>query len=262
MKNGIGTSGYPTDRARDRLSLIDTLRGLLISGMILYHAAMFGCARFCPGSTLFDSFAVSLIGRSGASLFILISGFCLSLSRSPVRRGAVVFFAGFAVTGMTALYDPSYFVRFGVLSFIGCAMMLAGVLKKPLSRIPGVLLFAVCAALIAVWHIARLSGRLVLTVPDEPDGLFRLASFLLSCVGFTQPGFVSLDYRPFLPDILTFLCGFAFFITLRARFPGTGADGFPALFYRGLRPYAFIGRHSLLIYLIHWLVLLTVFYII
>ena len=83
-------------------------------------------------------------------VFILLSGFCVQLGHHTLRRGAQVFGAGALVTAVTLLFMPEDRVVFGVLTLLGSAMLLTGLLEKPLRRIPPAAGFAISAVLFAL----------------------------------------------------------------------------------------------------------------
>src|SRR5699024_1881254 len=68
--------------------------------------------------------------------FILLSGFCLGLGHHPVRRGLIVFGGGALVTLVTLIVMPQDLVLFGVLTFLGSAMILTGLAQPLLEKLP------------------------------------------------------------------------------------------------------------------------------
>ena len=83
-------------------------------------------------------------------MFILLSGFCVQLGHHTLRRGAQVFGAGALVTAVTLLFMPEDRVVFGVLTLLGSAMLLTGLLEKQLRRVPPAAGFAISAVLFAL----------------------------------------------------------------------------------------------------------------
>ena len=79
------------------------------------------------------------------------------------------------------------------------------------------------------------------------------ATDLLAVVGFPSPSFWSTDYFPLLPWFFLFCAGY-FLWSLLDKSPRA-----KALLRPGLRPLSFLGRHSLVIYLIHQPALMAVF---
>jgi len=115
-----------------RLETLDLIRGLTLVSMILYHgmwdfvyltktgAGLPGLRDWYAGPRGF--FWQQTICWS----FILLSGFCVPFSRRILRRGLQVTGAGLAVTAVTLLFMYEERVLFGVLTFLGAAMLLTG----------------------------------------------------------------------------------------------------------------------------------------
>lgn len=224
-----------------RLWEIDTVRGAAILMMIVYHTVF--------DLSFFSLYPVDATGGfwryfaySTASLFLFIAGVSLivshdraaatlsgfSLQKKFLLRGAGIFGLGLLVTLGTWLYIPSQYVIFGILHLIGVSVMLS------------VLFFR-----FRYWNI--LPGILVIIAGFLLHGATGPA-FLLP-LGVMPPGFASVDYTPLLPWFGVVLLGM-----------GTGS-----ILYEGgtrhfslrqlpdlvVRPLSFLGRHSLVIYLVH-----------
>ena len=115
-----------------RLETLDLLRGATLISMILYHG-------------MWDFIYLSETGGRMSALkdwyrgpggffwqqsicwtFILLSGFCVPFSKHIFRRGLQVSAAGLAVSAVTLLWMYDERVVWGVLSFLGAAMLLSG----------------------------------------------------------------------------------------------------------------------------------------
>jgi uncharacterized membrane protein len=227
-----------------RLWEVDCLRGVAIVMMVILHLLWdlyyFGVTDIDPFSGFWLWFQ-----RATASLFLLVVGVSvyLSVSRSrlvlksetavwlrQVRRGLIVFGCGLLVTLMTWLFIREGVVVFGILHLIGVSIMLA----YPFLRL-GAWNLALGLAMVAAG--AWLQPRSV----DFP---------WLVWLGLKPDGFYTVDYFPMLPWFGVVLIGL--FIG-GVAYDGTGRrfnlpDLSPAPPVRLLR---FLGRHSLLIYLVH-----------
>ena len=79
---------------------------------------------------------------------------------------------------------------------------------------------------------------------DLPENLYR--NLLTAYLGFPNRGFFSTDYFPLIPWFFLFVTGYFLFRLLDAK----GLNG--TLFSRGNVPVLnWLGRHSLLVYLLH-----------
>lgn len=133
-----------------RYTLLDELRGLDLVSMMLYHGCWDLVNLFGIQADWYYGLPGHLWQQSICWVFILLSGFCVQLGHHTLRRGAQVFGAGALVTAVTLLFMPEDRVVFGVLTLLGSAMLLTGLLEKPLRRIPPAAGFAISAVLFAL----------------------------------------------------------------------------------------------------------------
>ena len=227
-----------------RYSLIDAVRAAAVINMIAYHLLynIFTVFGVWPGFYL--STPAIIWERFICFTFIIVSGMSVNFSRHGYRRGIILNLCGAAVTVATVLLIPEQAVRFGVLNFIGCAMMITFALRNELSRIrPEVgmavffVLFMLCYG-IPEGYIGIFSCPLI-NLPQELYQ-FRWLSFL----GFPSRDFFSADYFPILQFIFLYLFGFELWRFIEQR----GIDRF---LHKKIPVLDFIGRHSLIIYLVH-----------
>lgn len=226
-----------------RYRLLDELRGLDLISMMLYHGMwdlvfLFGVAqKWYTGRPGF------VWQQSICWVFILLSGFCLPLGHHPFRRGAVVFGAGALVTAVTLLFLPEEVVWFGVLTLLGSAMLLTGLVQKWLQKIPPAVGLAVSLILFALtyhtmdgyWGLGPLRWAL-------PQGLY--ANYLTAYFGFYPVSFYSSDYFPLLPWLFLFWVGYYLH-------PLVGRKRMEPLRRSVCPPLGWLGRHSLVLYLLH-----------
>ena len=156
-------------------------------------------------------------------MFILLSGFCAPFGRHMLRRGTVVFGAGAVVTLATLVFMPEGRVIFGVLTFLGTAMLLTGVLEPLLKK---------------VMPAVGLGGwKLML-----PQSLY--ANYFTAFFGFYPDWFYSTDYFGLLPWLFLFWAGYYLHKAVgRRRMEPLRRPVCPVL--------GWMGRHSLLLYLLH-----------
>lgn len=227
-----------------RYHKIDGIRGLLLISMIGYHTCwdLVNLAGIpISGYTDRPGF---LWQQSICWGFILISGFCACLSRKRYKRGMVVFLCGVFVTVLTTLFIPENRVVFGILTFLGSAMLLTNLLRKyiqTMSPIVGMVFFAVLFYLFyplnqGYLQCAGMRIRL-------PDGLY--SNFFSTFLGFMQSDFFSTDYYSILPWLFLFLIGFEIGALLKDSLL------LSALEKGYLPPIEWAGRHALPLYLIH-----------
>ena len=117
-----------------RYRLLDTLRGISVVSMILFHACWDLVNLYHFDWPWSQGTAGHVWQQSICWAFILISGFCMGLKKedssgfASCKRGLILVAAGILVTVSTFLFTPESPIIFGVLFFLGCAMLLTTVL--------------------------------------------------------------------------------------------------------------------------------------
>ena len=220
-----------------RYALLDELRGLDLVSMMLYHACWDMMFLFGIWMDWYIGWPGRLWQQSICWVFILLSGFCVPLGHRTLKRGAQVFAAGALVTVVTLVFMPEDRVVFGVLTFLGSAMLLTGVLEPLLKKIPPAAGLAVSAVLFALtYHLDERwlgFGGLRLALPDA-----WYANYFTAFFGFLPFDFYSTDYFALLPWLFLFWAGyFLHFCMGRARMEPLRRSVCPAL--------GWMGRHSL-----------------
>lgn len=119
-----------------RYALLDELRGLDLVSMMLYHACWDMMFLFGIWMDWYAGMPGRLWQQTICWVFILLSGFCLPLGHRPLRRGLIISGAGVLVTAVTLLFMPEDRVVFGVLTLLGAAMLITGLLQPLLQKIP------------------------------------------------------------------------------------------------------------------------------
>ena len=193
--------------ASARYALLDELRGLDLVSMMLYHGCWDLVNLFGIQANWYYGLPGHLWQQSICWVFILLSGFCVQLGHHTMRRGAQVFGAGALVTAVTLLFMPEDKVVFGVLTLLGSAMLLTGLLEKPLRRIPPAAGFAISAVLFALTRNVSAGylgfGSLRLWLPQT-----LYANYVTAYFGFYPWWFYSTDYFALLPWLFLFWAGY------------------------------------------------------
>lgn len=231
-----------------RYKLLDELRGFAVFCMIFYHGfytlGEFGIAF---GDVLMDFFMPAEPFFAG--FFILLSGAMCQLSHSNLLRGAKLAAIAAAVTLVTVVGGKIGFegceIYFGVLHLLACGMLLTALINpllKKLPIIPTALAFFALFVLALNIEIGEISvcGKVLCTLPQS---LYETNT--LQFLGFHNPLFFSADYFPLLPWIFLFLCGAMLGLYApRGKFPNFFKNGYIPFF-------GFLGRHALIVYVVH-----------
>ena len=229
---------------KERVWLLDELRGLFILLMVLYHLCYDLVFIFGVSIPAFQWESVRWLQLLIAGLFVFISGVACHYSRNNLKRGLICFGFGMVMTLATYLVLPSQLVVFGILHFLGLAMLLFAILWPLVRYVPPLLGLILCAGLFFLTFNTQ-SGYWGMRGWEIslPQGLYT-TSFLFP-LGFPAAGFQSSDYFPFLPWLFWFFGG---------AFAGVYVHGnrLPAWTYRPhSRVLAFLGRNTIYIYLLH-----------
>lgn len=230
---------------------LDTIRGLALVNMIAYHACWDLVWIFGVDMPWYRGFGAHVWQQGICWTFIVLSGYCWSLGRRKLRRGLASFGGGALVTAVTFLFMPSNLVFCGVLTLLGAGTLLLILLEPLARRIPARAGLAGCFCLFLLLRDVNSSwlGFEGVRVAEVPAWLYR--DWLTACLGFPPAGFFSTDYFSLLPWFFLFLTGYFLY---RVR-PEAGAGGRPVPVLTAM------GRHSLLIYLLHQPVVYGVLYL-
>ena len=216
-------------RRRERIALLDTIRGACVVVMVLYHLYYDLCACGPVVDRLSDDPIFRAARACVAGTFFLISGIASRFSRSNLRRGVRILCWACVVTVVSWAVGET--ILFGVLHCLGCGMVLYSLAGDRIDRVDRRILPLLCilgTALTAPMPLQRFSGV---------KGLFWL--------GIPSPEFASADYYPLLPWLFVFLLGTWAGGAVRDR-------RLPDRFYTiDCPPLSAIGRVSLSVYLFH-----------
>ncbi len=191
--------------------------------------------------------------------FIFVCGISCTLSKSNLKRGLVLLGVAAGFTLVTALILPAMGfegteVYFGILHLLAVSVLLYALAGKKLGRISpftGILLCAVLFAFTSGISEGRLGyGNLInLTLPES---LYE--NNYLMPLGIYSPHFYSADYFPVFPNIFIFFSG-----ALTGRI--CAERGYPDWIYpKRVSFLGALGRHSLIIYIVHMPAIFAVAY--
>ena len=165
------------------------------------------------------------MARIAASLFVGISGVSYFLAhrleydftKTSGRTKRLIFWA-FVITIITYIFEPSAYVRFGVLHLLA----LASIVAFPVARKP---------------EFALGIGLILLIIPLSSNSN-------LVWLGLRETGFIAVDYFPLNPWLGIFFIGLA----LASRiYP----EGKPLIEIQWPEKWLWFGRNTLTIYVIH-----------
>ena len=242
IKSPAAPALSPNDAAPGRLVALDVARGLTVLWMVAYHLVW--------DLTFFGVVEIDLLGdfvwwvqpQIITSLFLTWVGLSLALATAGglavgryLRRTGWIALAALVITAATAVGFPYSYIFFGILHCITLASLIGLVVR----RWPG-------WALVVVGGLFALLPRLDLPVVFDHPWLIWLG------LGDRVP--LANDFVPLMPYAAPMFLGL---LLGRWLAGGAAADRLAAW-----RPgvVAWLGRHSLAVYLIHQPILLGGFY--
>ena len=219
-----------------RIWEIDYFRGIAILLMTIFHLIV-DLRDFHNGSIQYLSGFWYYEGKLSAVLFMFLAGISSRLNRRAIKHGIKVLAAALLVSVVTYFFNSDTYVRFGILHFLGVSILLSPILQR---------LQALGQAALAI---------VLLVLPTWTDRL-TVRSGLLLPIGITPADFSSMDYYPLVPWLGVFILG----LLVGRHVYAQPSSRLPQ--WRGASGIAWMGRHSLIIYLVHQPILLALLYVI
>lgn len=232
-------------KGTERYRLIDALRGACVISMVLYHMMYDIVYILGVDAPWYRGIPGHIWQQSICRTFIFIAGMSFYMSRSTLRRGIIISLCGAAVSAVTILADEKLAIRLGILTFTGAAYLIMTLSRPLMKRIPPAagLVFS-----LLLFALTRGVPRGYLGFDEM--ALVRLPEVLYShpgvaFFGFPSSSFHSADYFPLLPWIFMFAAGYFFWKIIKGR------KYFDRVMALGFRPLEWIGRHAIIIYILH-----------
>ncbi len=236
------------ERKSPRYEYLDILRGITLISMIAYHAMWDVVYIAGVNIAWYRSTGAYIWQQSICWTFILLAGFCWSLGRKRVKRGLLVFLGGALISLVTCVLMPNQRVMFGVLTFLGSSMLILIPLEKLLHKVPAwvgaIVSFLLFLVMKNINHGSLGFGSV--RVVELPEALYDCGD-VMTFLGFLDKDFYSTDYFGLLPWFFLFVTGYFLYRVMRDR----ELLEHPVLLKIKNPPLSFIGRHSLLLYMLH-----------
>lgn len=251
----MGLKKKSASQIKHRIVWLDVIRGVTVISMVLYHLMWDLVYAYGADFPWFNGPLAYIWQQSICWSFIIISGFSFGLGSKPVRRGLIVFLCGAGVTIVTLRFMPEFVIWFGVLTLLGTCMILGGILKDILTKIPYVIGLIGSGALFFLFRNVNsgylgFEGIKIAKVPD-----FMYSDMFSAFFGFPPADFYSTDYFSLIPWLFLFLFGFYLQRAYTSLLYDSRERGIriPVLFY--------LGRDSLFIYVFHQPVIYGLLYL-
>lgn len=236
-----------------RYYLLDALRGITLISMIMYHGIWDLVYLFAVDWGWYSSSIGYVWQQSICWTFILLSGFCWSFGRNHWKRGAIVFVAGLIVTMATLIFSPGQRVIFGVLTLHGSCILILKILEKVMQKIPTKFGLGISVFLFVLTRNINdgYLGFEGINLVKLPEWLYQ--NLFTTYFGFTDPTFYSTDYFSIFPWLFLFLTGYFLYRFVNEK------DWLDYLVKVRIPVLEAIGKHTLIIYMLHQPILYFVF---
>ena len=223
-----------------RIELFDALRGLAILLMLVHHFAIDLIGLGILPAWMIENPIVEVLWFVFASVFILLCGFSSEFAKNNKKRGLVILGFAYALTFVTS-FIPGAHIRFGILHLLGFCILIDAYFRPHLRTVSWRTWFYLFAIGYAVFVLVNAGYW------RNPDHLWML--------GVVGPNFASADFFPLMPWFFLFELGTHLGVVARE-------DRLPqwVYAYRG-GVLATVGRHTLIIYLLHQPIFYGVLYL-
>lgn len=240
----------------NRLRLIDTIRGFAFINMVLYHLLWDLVYIYDVNILWYKQRIGHLWQLSICATFIVLSGFCFHLGHRKIKRAFYVIGASVIISGVTFIFMQENKIIFGILWFIGTTMLI----MLPLERI-----------MIKIKPMIGIIGSLFLYILSKDIGkgkitffnidIFYLprsiyANLFTTYFGFAPADFTSADYFPLLPWIWLYIMGYFIYLVFKKY------DLLEFLKRHSIIFLEWIGRHTLILYMLHQVVIYGILYVV
>lgn len=275
---------------------LDFVRGLCVALMIFDHA-MFSFGYILP--QVWDTFGVGfwsglnelaidywnwtfrqIFREFVCAAFFVLCGISCTLSKSNFKRGFFAFCIAAVITYVTSLADSvtdaGLTIRFGVIHMLSVAILcyaalsfLGGIpqrikdnkvtrwVKKLFPGVVGMVLFIIFFAVLGKFVDGEDGMGFVGTIDVDPEG--KWAGIIPIFIKVRSIEFVSADYFPLLPYAAYVLVGSIIGELIYHTKAANYLSRFDGDWNKGL---CFLGRHSLVIYVMHQVVIFAILFLV
>lgn len=221
-------------KKRNRVWEIDFLRGVALILMIIFHV-VFDLRDLYNYPVEYSRGIFYYVGKASAILFMLVAGISSSFTRSNAKRGLRILALAMFITLATYVFNPSLIIVFGILHFFGVSMILY-TLFKDMNK-----------------YLIVIIGTIIIILGNIMSGITMNYDYFFP-IGLISGNFMSSDYYPLFPWFGVFLYGVAIGKALykekKSLLNFCMGDNFIML----------MGRHSLIVYVIHQPITLLILY--
>ena len=240
-----------SQQSKGRVTFFDTIRGLSVVSMIMFH---FTYDLFFISHVKLTWFTPQLMQFWIPSIsypFIFIAGCMCAFSKDSFKRAGVYGLVALAIFAATTLAKVDTPITFGIFFCMASCTLVEAITSRFTVPLKGyaaavllLLIFIICLP-ISRGHIGI--DNTIFSLPKE---LYQTP--YLAWAGFPSPSFSSGDYYPLLPYLFLYLSGACFNRQFKE-------DGYPNWMNTFSLPLITdMGKHSLIVYILHQPILLLI----
>lgn len=222
-----------------RYNIIDFWRGITIIAMIIYHT-IYDLEAFYGYEINYNLYYFQ---QYICWSFIFIAGLSLNFSKNYFKKAKILVLIAIAITISTYIYSADEVILFGVIHFFAAAFLIHSFLQNKIKKIDPYKGLKISSILFIVlkniYHREIFFGLINLS-----EALYNPNLFFL---GFPSDSFYSADYFPIIPWIFLFYAGYFSFNFLKLEKKEISNNFINV-----------IGRHSLIIYFLHQVIIVIV----
>lgn len=227
---------------KERYYVIDFIRAFVILNMITYHTLWDIVYLFDRNIEWYVSDMGEIWQRFICITFIMLSGFCWSMSRNHVKRGIYTLAMGAVISLFTVIFVPDGVIKYGILTMIGSAVIIMIPLEKVLKYVNDYRGF-ILSILLYTFTKDINRGDLFFYSVRVPEYIYR--GKFMTYLGFTEDGFYSADYFSLIPWIFLYISGYFLYRIMKRKNWLMTLKGVPNRIIEG------ISKRSLVIYMLH-----------
>lgn len=192
-----------------RYFLVDGIRGFAITNMLVFHFLYDVFIVYGKNPSWYGLPVIHIWQQMICQTFIFISGFVWQWGiEGNLWRGLRFNLYGVLISFITLIVIPSETIWFGILNFMGCAVLLMFPIQKMAKKVVPILGFGICFLLFVLCKRIQYGYIGIGDSIQVPDVLYSIK--ILTPIGFPFPGVRSSDYFPLIPWMFLYLSGYFF----------------------------------------------------
>jgi len=255
MENNINLNNKD-NLIKNRFPELDIIKGIAVIMMIVFH---FYYLYYILGKDLnaISNPLISNLATISHTIFIIIFGVNFTINykknkyksdyyKKQLKRFSIYSFIAIIISTITYTMFPHKFVIFGIFHFFAAALVMANIFAGKTKTIIGLILFVIFQFLITHMSTAGVPSKCY----DIPLFCF------ISGIGNLQ--YQSIDHFPFIQFFIKVLLGMFIGDNLYDNQNRTMDLSLLDTYFKKsivLKSIAYLGKHSLSIYIIHWIIL-------